>query len=95
MGTWGTSLYSNDTTCDIRGDYIEKLRCGKSEEEAMEDLIQANRDIFGDWEEESLFWYALADTQWNNGRLHDVVKKKALEFISVEDQLDRFADSNN
>ena len=25
MGTWGTSLYENDTTCDIRDDYIDKL----------------------------------------------------------------------
>ena len=30
MGTWGTGLYSNDSACDIRGDYIDKLKRGKT-----------------------------------------------------------------
>ena len=30
MGTWGTGLYSNDSACDIRGDYIDKLKRGKN-----------------------------------------------------------------
>ena len=69
MGAWGTSLYANDATSDIRGDYVDKLRRGKTNEEATEEIIYENRDIMGDVEEEPLFWYALADTQWNYGRL--------------------------
>ena len=32
----------------------------------------------GDVEEEPLFWYVLADTQWNYDRLQPEVKEKAL-----------------
>ncbi len=41
MGTWGTGLYSNDFACDIRGDYIDKLKRGKTNDEATQELITA------------------------------------------------------
>ena len=78
----GTSLYANDAASDIRGDYVDKLRRGKTNEEATRELIEKNREIMGDVEEEPLFWYALADTQWNYGRLLPEVKEKALYFLS-------------
>lgn len=81
MGTYGTALYDNDTACDIRGDYVDMLRRGKTGEEATQILIQKNGDIWGDSEEEPLFWYALADTQWNVGQLLPAVKEKALFFL--------------
>ena len=28
MGTWGTGLYQDDTTCDIKDDYITHLKIG-------------------------------------------------------------------
>lgn len=61
MGTWGTGLYSNDSACDIRGDYIDKLKRGKTNDEATQELINSNRDIMGDVEEEPLFWFALLE----------------------------------
>ena len=81
MGTWGTSLYENDITKDVRDDYIELLCSGKSDEEATEAMIEAYIEIFGK-EDESLFWLALADTQWDYGRLQSSVKEKALFFIN-------------
>lgn len=65
MGAWGTSLYANDTACDIRGDL----------------------------EEEPLFWYALADTQWNYGRLLPEVKEKALYFLEQGEELERWREA--
>lgn len=93
MGAWGTSLYSNDTACDIRGDYIDKLKRGKTNEEATQELIDKNLDIIGDIEEEPLFWFALADTQWNYGRLLPEVKEKALYFLSQKNELQRWQES--
>ena len=43
MGTWGTGLYSNDSACDIRGDYIDKLKRGKTNDEATQELIKIGR----------------------------------------------------
>ncbi|MBE6635949.1 MAG: hypothetical protein E7617_07125 [Ruminococcaceae bacterium] len=93
MGAWGTSLYSNDSACDIRGDYVDKLKRGKTNEEATQELICENRDIMGDVEEEPLFWFALSDTQWNYGRLLPEVKEKALYFLSRDDELQRWKES--
>lgn len=93
MGAWGTSLYANDSASDIRGDYIDKLRRGKTNEEATKELIEANRDLMGDAEEEPLFWFALADTQWNYGRLLLEVKEKALFYLSQDKELERWKES--
>ena len=84
MGAWGTSLYANDTTSDVRGDYLDKLRRGKTNEEATRELIDENQSIMGNEEEEPLFWFALADIQWNYGRLLPPVKEKALEFLEKD-----------
>lgn len=44
MGTWGTSLYDNDITCDIRDDYLDYLRQGNRPEEAAAYLVSSNKD---------------------------------------------------
>lgn len=95
MGAWGTSLYANDTTCDIRSDYVDKLKRGKSNEEATKELIEKNMEIMGDKEEEPLFWFALADTQWNYGRLLANVKEKALFFLEQDEELERWRDAGD
>lgn len=93
MGAWGTSLYSNDSASDIRGDYVDKLKRGKTNEVATQELIDENQDIIGDVEEEPLFWFALADTQWNYGRLLPKVKEKALFFLLQDGELARWQES--
>jgi len=93
MGAWGTSLYANDCASDIRGDYLDMLRRGKNNEEATRELISNNHGIMGDTEEEPLFWFALADTQWNYGRLLPEVKERALFFLSQNDEFERWEDS--
>ena len=40
VGTWGTSLYANDLTSDIRGDYVDGLKRGKTNEEITRELIE-------------------------------------------------------
>ena len=93
MGAWGTSLYSNDSACDIRGDYVDKIKRGKSNEEATEELIHEYCDIIDCVDEAPLFWFALADTQWNYGRLLQYVKEKALYFLSQENELERWREA--
>lgn len=93
MGAWGTSLYANDAASDLRGDYIHKLRQGKSNQKAVRELMEAYQAILGDMEEEPLFWFALADTQWNYGRLLPEVKRKALFFLEQEQELNRWRES--
>lgn len=84
MGAWGTSLYSDDFACDIRDDYVEKLRRGKTNEEATQEMIDENQSSVENTEDEATFWLALADTQWNYGRLLPDVKEKAMLFVNQD-----------
>ncbi len=90
MGFWGTKLYQNDTTCDVRDTYMECLREKQmSNEDAYSFVLEEYNDCMGT-DEEPLFWYALADTQWKVGRLSDDVREKARSLILADASLDLF-----
>ena len=48
----GHSVISNDTASDIRGDYVDLLRRGNSNEEALKKLMEKDGDCIGIEEEE-------------------------------------------
>lgn len=80
MGAWGVGLYSDDYAMDVRADYRDALKFGKTDEEALEEVFNKDLPPAGS-EDENVFWYALADTMWNYGRLTTEVKDKALFFL--------------
>ena len=81
MGTWGSELYQNDTSLDVKDEFEELYSAGKTAQDITDKLIEDYRSIMGDFDEEPLFWLALADTQWNWGVLTPLVKDKALIWI--------------
>lgn len=86
MGVWGTAVFSDDTACDIRGDYQDLIGEGHSGSEATDILLrQWSDETYGG--ERSVFWLALAATQWKCGRLEERVKGKALEIIERRSDL--------
>jgi len=93
MGAWGTSLYANDTACDIRDAYMEYLKKQLSNQDAYEKLFEEYGEYLDVPGEAPLFWYALADTQWKIGRLMPEVKTKALEWIAKDGGLDLWEDN--
>ena len=97
MGAWGTGLYSNDTTSDVRDTYMNFLETQLlSNEEAYKKTFEAYKDIFNsEFSEEPLFWYALADTQWKVGRLTSEVKDKALEWIDKSGGIELWEESKS
>ena len=94
MGAWGTTLYANDTTCDVRDTYMDFLQKQLNNQEAYEEILETYHELIGD-EEEPLFWYALADTQWRVGRLMPEVKAKALEWIDKKGGLSLWKESKS
>ena len=40
MGTWGAKLYQDDLALDIKEDYIEKLKSGKTNEQALNEMLE-------------------------------------------------------
>ncbi len=80
MGAWGTSIFSDDTACDVRDTYEDLLRYNRTPEEAerltIAELEMANADV------ESSAWLALAATEWRCGRLlSDIALTKAIHII--------------
>src|SRR3954471_811621 len=79
MGSWGTGLYDDDTACDARDGWLEKLRLGTPADVATTELITE----WGGARDEPLFWLALADTQWKWGRLAPEVRERAEGVIAA------------
>jgi hypothetical protein len=93
MGTWGTSIFSDDFAADIRGEFRDKIGNGVSPESATIELISEYKEELADPDEATVFWLTLASAQWKLGRLQDMVKQKALEIISTGIAADRWADN--
>ena len=81
MGAWGVKLYQNDLAEDIKYEYTEYLREGKTNEEATKELILKYEGMLEDIDDGPNFWFVLADQQWKIGRLLPYVKEQALNWI--------------
>ena len=81
MGAWGPAIFSDDTACDIRGDYKDLLGDGLTPSEATDRILLEWQGSLADPNEQSVVWLALAATQWKLGRLESRVKEKAMEVI--------------
>jgi hypothetical protein len=95
MGAWGTALYSDDVALDVRDLYKELLGEGYSNEIVTKSLVRICKEQIEDEEDGSVFWLALADTQWKCGRLMDEVKKLAIEVIDRGMDLERWKDNKS
>lgn len=76
--------YGSDLGKDVRIQYIDALRSGKDSTEATNQLIADYEPSLFDEEDAPRFWFALADVQWNLGRLEETVKHHALVYIEKE-----------
>lgn len=87
MGTWGAGLYQNDVGEDIKLIYQDQLRRGKTSEETTGLLTQTYKDALTDPDDAASFWFALADIQWEYGRLLPDVRDQALRYLSEDGDL--------
>lgn len=81
MGTWGTALYSDDTTCDVRDDYVNYLKRGLSASDASSMILRRYGDLLKNREIECLVYFALSDTAWKYGQLDQNIQQHALNLI--------------
>ena len=94
MGYWGAGLYANDTGADVRDAYMTALQDGLDDETSWEKVQEKFREYIGT-DEEPLFWYAAADTQWRLGRLRPEVKAKAMEWLERQGGLELWVESTS
>ena len=94
MGAWSAHLYGNDTALDVRDIYMGFLKEQLGNEEAFQKTLEKCHEYI-EGEEEALFWYALADTQWRVGRLMPKVKEKALWWIENNGGIELWEESKS
>lgn len=92
MGSWGTALYSNDTSSDVR-DMCNEVYPLVGIEEGTKLILKEYADIVNcdiidnDYAD---FWFALADWQWKHGILTDVIKSKAISLLESHTGIDEW-----
>lgn len=91
MGTTATSIFADDTACDVREEFIARLADGDSPAEATEAMTRRWASQIADADDGPVFWLALAATQWKYGCLDQHVKSRALEVIESGSDLRRWA----
>lgn len=84
MGTWGTGIYQNDVAEDVKDLYIGYLKSGKSDDEALQLLLDKFENEINDPDDSLDFFFSLADTMWKKGRLTEDIKNKALNNIDID-----------
>lgn len=87
MGTWGTGLYADDTTCDIRDDFIKGLKQGLSSEKSCQAILDRYGKLLEQPETACLVYFALADTAWKYGRLPEQLRTKALALLETGESM--------
>lgn len=80
MGFWSISLYGNDLTLDVRDKLDDLLKSGVSPQDVYQEMLKCFEEVLST-DEESLFWFALADRMWDYGILTDEIKEKALTYM--------------
>lgn len=90
MGTCGIGLFQNDIAGDLKHVYIDKLKIGKTDEEAYRETIEELKEYYQDEDDAIDFWLGLASIMYEYGRLTDEVKTKALNIIEFSEDLKRW-----
>ena len=96
MGSWGTALYSNDTSSDVR-DMCNEVYPLVGIEEGTRLILKEYADIVNcdiidnDYAD---FWFALADWQWKHGILTDEIKSNAISLLEAHTGIDEWEGSD-
>ena len=92
MGTWGTSLYSDDLASDLRDEFRTLIGDGLSTGEAIDRLAGEYLKSPPDPDDTRVFWLVVADTAWRLGRPHRRATREALRVIKSGAELERWTD---
>jgi len=93
IGTWGTTIFSDDLASDIRRRYRDLVGDGLTGPQATDILLEEYREILDDPDAASVFWLALAATQWRCGRLEPRIQAQAIEAIDSGSDLLRWQEA--
>ncbi|MDC7259446.1 MULTISPECIES: hypothetical protein [unclassified Shinella] len=88
-------MFQDDTACEVRDAFVDLIADGFSDEEATAELVRQWGTPGFDPDEYSIFWIALAATQFSNGRLVADVRQRAIDIIDAGEEPQRFLTNRN
>jgi hypothetical protein len=91
MGTWGTGLYSDDTTSEVRDQFRSHLASGLPPTEAEARILARYNSLLDDHQVACLVFFALADVEWRLGCMSDAVRQRALDLLDRNGDLEHWA----
>ena len=90
MGTWEVGIYQNELSADVKEDYISKLKAGKSDEQALAEMLDEYKEEADDIDCKCDLFIALAGIMWDKGRLTEEIKQRALAEIEEDKTAERW-----
>ncbi|WP_316756297.1 hypothetical protein [Pedobacter aquatilis] len=87
MGTWGTSIKSNDTSSDIYADFFDLYNEGEKPDVIAKKLIDENKELIKNPEDSNNFWFTLAMALWETKALDSETFNRVKEIIQTEKDL--------
>jgi hypothetical protein len=90
MGVFGTGIFGDDLSCDVRDSYTDLIGDGVESSRASTLLLKRYAVEQSDPQDGPPFWLSLALTQWKLGRLEQEVLARAIEVIESGSDLARW-----
>jgi hypothetical protein len=81
MGAWGAGIFDGDLACEVRDAFIDRIGNGQTPAAATRAMFTGWKDAFADPEDGPVMWLALAEAQWDLGRLQPPVLKQARRVL--------------
>lgn len=101
MGAWGTGIWEDDLSCDIKDEWDELMDEGISPRKATKLILESWQEEFSDYDDEmdkqadeSILFIALASLQMRHKALTIYVKRKTLMLIEKGADLELWEDGD-
>ena len=92
MSVSSPALFDDDCAADVRELFKERVASGESPAKARKELLRSFEIDSRDNSDYTVFWLALAATQWRLGCLEPIVLRTALRIIDNGSDLPRWSD---
>ena len=92
MGTWGFKIFEDDLALDVKEAFTSLLHDGLTSEAATARVCEEFSASRKDADEHDVFWLALAEHQWDLGRLQRDVLNTAQAILAKVPDADRWGD---
>jgi len=94
MGCWGVGILQDDTAWDVYESYFDMHNEGIDQSIIRSDLEKRYADAIADEEDSTIFWLALAEAEWETGKVQPDVFQQVAEIVKTGAGLQRWEEAD-